>query len=78
MPGPLRSSVPCSQPGIFPATAEGFFVWLLLFQWDRAPIDERIMPGKFNLTFDFGPLLLGALHRVHRKVRGHVDGEVAV
>lgn len=23
MPGPLRSSVPCSQPGIFPATTEG-------------------------------------------------------
>lgn len=27
-------------------------------------------------TFDFSPLLLGTLHRVHREVCGHVDREV--
>lgn len=35
------------------------------------------MPEKDFVTFDFGPLLLRALHCVHREVRGHVDREVA-
>lgn len=49
----------------------------LLFHWGWAPIGEWIMPEKDFVTFDFGPLLLRALHCVHREVRGHVDREVA-
>lgn len=33
--------------------------------------------GEARLTFDLGPLLLGALHRVHHEARGHADREVA-